>query len=111
QVRSEGQRPRQRLRDLGLVLVSQDLVGAEVAVDLGEGVVLRRLPPRAGDAGSRVDDQRVGREQARVDQRSQGQRRRGRVASRVCDEPGGGRRQGKLGKAVERLGEEVGAGV
>src|SRR5205085_10667780 len=86
---------------------SQHRVGPEIAVDLREGMVLRGFAARACDTGGGVDDEVSRVEQVRLDQGRERKGRGGRVTAGIRDQGCAFGGPVQLGKAVERLSQEV----
>jgi len=94
--------PGDHLLDLGRVPVAADVVGREALVALGKMRRQLRLSAGAADAALAVDDDVVGRDQASLEERGQGEDRRRRVAARVGDE------RGAADPVAEQLRQAVG---
>src|SRR5271166_853121 len=92
--------PHERAEDLGSVLVCEDLVGAQVLVDLDEGVAVAALTARPGDPALRVDDEAFGLHEPFANERSHGQQRGRWVAAGVGHD-------GVLGRGPKKLWQTV----
>ena len=100
------------LDDLRMVAMALDAVRLEVVGSLGEQKSHLRLAARAGDAGLAVGDQVRGVDDAGLEQRQEAELHGGRIAAGIADDARALIGVAvDLGQAVDRLLEEVGAGV
>ena len=100
--------------DLGLVLVAQDPIGADVIGHFGKRHLFVRLAARAGGSALGVDDHGIRCHEARAQERQHSQNRRRWIAAWIGNQPG--RAQlvevvGGFGHAVHGLSQQIRCGM